>query len=386
MKYILLTSLCIYFKESKQNNNYNYEGESYEIHNSQNEYTKKPKQNNDYENHDIHNLPNEYTKEVKQNNDNEYKRASYKIHNLLNEWIKKNKKINHFRLTKEQTKKYGLKIIYNENNKLLFRDTQKNLLYKTYIFDEESYLENGDDYAKYIQNQHVCPIYDITDFTILNIKKQREYFVKIVAMLLLDGDVFSEGFVMNILENKNWRKICKNEYEIYTKFIKPELQKFMLHLVLAVSKFHEHNILLNDIKEENMMYKITGNKKKYVMIDFEGADDIDNPFNNGSRLYTPGYNEPEIFTKTKLSLKSDIWAIGMTGYYLIVGKRYCSSQPYEKDGYEYFCHNSNFLIERLQVCKDTKDFLKACLRLTVEKRPTAKELLEFDFLKSAKFY
>ena len=86
----------------------------------------------------------------------------------------------------------------------------------------------------------------------------------------------------------------------------------------AISILHRLNIIHRDIKPENIFY---GNDHKIRILDFGVAknsqiDDISSMTNPG----TPSFIAPEIFNNNEADEQTDIYALGVTLYYLLTRK------------------------------------------------------------------
>lgn len=82
---------------------------------------------------------------------------------------------------------------------------------------------------------------------------------------------------------------------------------------------HENDIIHNDIKPENLLFKELNNIKTMRLIDF--GTSINTRKENDSVMVemTPWYVSPESLS-SKTCKKSDVWSVGVMTYYLLTGK------------------------------------------------------------------
>jgi len=103
------------------------------------------------------------------------------------------------------------------------------------------------------------------------------------------------------------------------------VKDFSRSILSALRYLHEQNIVHNDVKPENIMvHQTTRGQYIYKLADFGTAVKIEKPYENicggfHSMSGTPEFFAPERF-KTKTSAKSDIYALGVSVYWLLTGR------------------------------------------------------------------
>jgi serine/threonine protein kinase len=154
---------------------------------------------------------------------------------------------------------------------------------------------------------------------------------------------------------------------------------------------HSRFIAHLDLKIGNIMGRTTSAGVVYKLIDFgyaqmmppSGSVVIPNK-NYGTYPYKP----PEVVQKSAHGLKSDIWSLGGIAWFLSLQytpfyldnykrdisayKRFINSPTLDPGNHKFFFsrHTSNAL----------KSFIKLCMQIDVDKRPSAKELLSHPFI------
>lgn len=103
------------------------------------------------------------------------------------------------------------------------------------------------------------------------------------------------------------------------------VKDFARSMLSALRYLHEQNIIHNDIKPDNVIvHQTTRGQYIYKLADFGTAVKIENPYDNHidgfhSMSGTPGFFAPERF-KSKTTAKSDIYALGVSIYWLLTGR------------------------------------------------------------------
>lgn len=99
-------------------------------------------------------------------------------------------------------------------------------------------------------------------------------------------------------------------------------------ILVGLEHAHAANIIHCDIKPENVLLKITAKGWKAKISDFGIARLSQEIDSDGSNTGSPGYMAPERFYG-QFSVGSDIYAVGIILYELLVGKRPFSGMPSE---------------------------------------------------------
>ncbi|KAF7319266.1 Calcium calmodulin dependent protein [Mycena chlorophos] len=155
----------------------------------------------------------------------------------------------------------------------------------------------------------------------------------------------------------------------------------------AVAYIHASGIVHRDLKPENLLFRTPAEEADIMVADFGLSRVMEEE--KLSMLTevcgTPGYMAPEIFLKTGHSKPVDVWALGVVTYFLLAGYT-----PFDRDTPKAEMEaiiKGDYKFEPEEywanVSETAKDFVRACLTIDPEQRPTAKEALEHKWLASA---
>lgn len=181
-----------------------------------------------------------------------------------------------------------------------------------------------------------------------------------------------------------------------------EVINLLYSITNALRCLHKCNFLFLDLKLENVLYVNEGGKKRYLLSDYGMCYPIKNKFeriilkkNNG----TTGCRAPEAIKKEYLTVKSDIWSLGMMAYSCLFFNISYSSISKSKDKSEteldrikkYLSPSAlrqSLLDLRMKINKkdldkydNISDFITSLLKFDPNDRPYADEILEMKIFK-----
>merc|ERR1719419_986002 len=199
--------------------------------------------------------------------------------------------------------------------------------------------------------------------------------------------------VMPLLIGGSCSAIMRRHPEFKNGFKDEKILATILKDVLnGLEYFHKDSRIHRDIKAGNILLSEDGVAK---LSDFGvSAALIESGFKRqGRRTFTgtPCWMAPEVMESKGHNHKADIWSLGITALELGFGKPpYANQRPMkiimnitEKAPPTVESYNEE---ERQQdvLHKDFHKFVKACLKRDPTKRPRAKELIKYNFIKRAK--
>ena len=176
------------------------------------------------------------------------------------------------------------------------------------------------------------------------------------------------ALLLEYIAGKNLADYCKQN-EVLDK------KSLFLKILKALRDVHNKNIVLNDIKPENILIR----DNEPVFIDF-GLSTV-NFFHDKILRCTPAYAAPEKIKSKMNTLQSDIFSLGILYLYLFNGK--IPADDFETDKYLHFLTNKeqwNEYLDSLSV----EPFVKKMLDFESLARPNIYEILDY-FLPNNKF-
>lgn len=156
----------------------------------------------------------------------------------------------------------------------------------------------------------------------------------------------------------------------------------MREILRALNHMHKQSIAHLDLKPQNILLSGDDVEDGLKLCDFGIARIVEDTGKIYEILGTPDYVAPEVLHYEPLSLRTDIWSIGVLTYVLLTG---CS--PFGGDNkQETFLNITKCLLtfpEDLfeDVSEDAVDFIKSTLRIKPKERPTVEDCLEHRWLR-----
>ncbi|EAU84121.2 CAMK/CAMK1 protein kinase [Coprinopsis cinerea okayama7 len=159
----------------------------------------------------------------------------------------------------------------------------------------------------------------------------------------------------------------------------------MLRDSLAVIYNHSyHRYYLQDLKPENLLFKTQAEEAAIMIADF-GLSRVmeEEKFSLLTEICgTPGYMAPEIFKRTGHGKPVDVWAMGVITYFLLAGYTPFDRESQQQEMEAIIAGDYKFEPAEYweNVSETAKDFVRTCLTIDPNKRPTATEALAHKWL------
>ena len=199
------------------------------------------------------------------------------------------------------------------------------------------------------------------------VKYYGSYFSRQSNTLWLILEYCASGSVIDLMLSM---KRTFNEIEVST----------IMEMVLkGLIDIHNKNLIHRDIKGANILLSEDGRAK---IADFGVGVHLINGKNRNSKKGSPYWMSPQIALNNEYDAKTDIWSFGITCIEMINGEppysqlkprcameKIAKSPPMVEDLIDFEYHTDEFI-----------DFVKKCLEVDPNNRPTAKELLNHPFI------
>ena len=203
-----------------------------------------------------------------------------------------------------------------------------------------------------------------------NIVEMTESYRTKSNKLVLILEYLSGGDLAEFIKNRNGQYIPQQQIEIW-----------ILQLCLALKHSHDHKIVHRDLKTSNIFMDDMNNLK---LGDFGLAKNlIGSKQNLKGFTGTPLYLAPESISQGLCSFKSDIWSLGLIIYELcsLNNPFYCTSYP---ELIQRICHKEVPPIPSVY-SMELNHFIMSLLRKKQVDRPSIREILESDFIRTLLF-
>jgi len=168
---------------------------------------------------------------------------------------------------------------------------------------------------------------------------------------------------------------------LYAKLTELQVAYICREALQALAFLHNENRVHRDIKSDNFLLGLRGEVK---LCDFGFAAQLTSEHSNRKSVVgTPYWMAPEIIKGQDYGVKVDMWSLGIMAIEMADGEPPWINEPPLKALFLIVTRPPPTLNPHASWSKDFKDFTAQCLQIDEKKRPSAAELLNHPFIKSA---
>uniref|UniRef100_A0A2K6NKS4 non-specific serine/threonine protein kinase n=1 Tax=Rhinopithecus roxellana TaxID=61622 RepID=A0A2K6NKS4_RHIRO len=245
----------------------------------------------------------------------------------------------------------------------------------------------GDPKKKYTRFEKIGQGASGTVYTALDIATGQEVAIKQMNLQQQPKKELIINEILVMRENKNPNIVnyldshSANISQIRVLDLLLNLHSFSFCLQ-ALDFLHSNQVIHRDIKSDNILLGMDGSVK---LTDFGFCAQITPEQSKRSTMVgTPYWMAPEVVTRKAYGPKVDIWSLGIMAIEMVEGEPpYLNENPL-RALYLIATNGTPELQNPERLSAVFRDFLNRCLEMDVDRRGSAKELLQHPFLKLAK--
>lgn len=159
------------------------------------------------------------------------------------------------------------------------------------------------------------------------------------------------------------------------------VKELIRQLLNALAYIHDQHVVHKDLKPENILFQDLNLHSNIKVIDFGLSEMFKRDDEcSQSAAGTVLYMAPEVFAR-RITTKCDLWSTGCVMFLLLTGHLPFQGRNLSQVKTKILRTEPNYDLYCRHLSKSATDFLKALLTKNPKQRPTAKECLEFPWVK-----
>lgn len=161
----------------------------------------------------------------------------------------------------------------------------------------------------------------------------------------------------------------------------PQIGAVCRETLSGLAHLHAMGVIHRDIKSDNILLSLEGDIK---ITDFGYcAQTTDMRARRNTMVGTPYWMAPEVITRKDYDSRIDVWSLGIMTIEMIEGEPPYLNEPPVKALYMIISNGTPEIHDPESLPDDFRAFISRCLRVDVDERATAVELLQHPFITAA---
>lgn len=202
------------------------------------------------------------------------------------------------------------------------------------------------------------------------------FVLEMTSQLVMITEHCSNGNLHEFIDDIQ-SELSKQGYENAMIFTEKQSLKIFTNMVLALKELNRRGLVHRNLNPSNL-YVNDESQVKFGDFTYTSFDRV----RNAAKTKEIHYMSPEMLTNQPVTIKSDVWSIGVILFEMTFGKKPFDS-PDRKILEQKILAGEYTIPNNVKGCPCVKLIIDACLKLIPEQRPGLDLLLRYPFLQEA---